>query len=326
MRRRDVIAGLSAAAAWPLATHAQQRGMPVIGFLSSLVAEPFTPFLNAFRQGLREGGFVEGQNVAIEYRWAEGQFDKLPALAAELVRRPVAVIVTAGGLVAAKAAQAATTAIPIVFAAADDPVVGGLVASLNRPGGNITGVSWQGGALRAKNLELLHELVPSASTIAVLFNPNNPAFEVQQRDVQEAAATLGKKLQILRVSTISGIDAAFAAIVQEKAGALIVGTDPFFAGQRDYLVALAARHAIPAVYFLRAFVTSGGLMSYGSSLSDANRLLGGYAARVLKGEKPADLPIQLSTKVELVINLKTAKTLGLTFPITLLGRADEVIE
>ena len=326
MRRRDVITLLGGVAAWPLAAHAQQPARPVVGFLSVLSPGPFAPFVAAFRAGLKEGGFVEGQNVAIEYRWAEGQSDKLPGLAADLVRRPVAVIATAGGIVTANAAKAATSTIPIVFGAADDPVASGLVASLNRPGGNITGVNWLGGGLRAKNLELLAELVPNAATFAVLFNPKNPNIDSQLKNTQEAASTLGRKLEVVTASSSGEIDAAFAAVVQAKASGLIVATDPLFADQRDRIVALAARHAVPAVYFLRAFVAAGGLMSYGSSLADAFRLVGGYTARVLKGDKPANLPVQQSTKVELVINLKAAKALGVTFPNTLLGRADEVIE
>ena len=325
IRRREFIVALGGAAAWPLPGRAQQPAMPTVGFLHGMSPASHAPYVAAFRQGLKDTGYVDEQNLAIEYRWAEGQYARLPALAVDLVHRKVAVIAATGGTATARAAKAASTLIPIVFVTADDPVETGLVASLNRPGGNLTGVSIISAALRAKNLELLHELVPTA-VVAILVNPDNPAIENQVKDAQLAASTLGKTIHLLTARTEQDIDAAFSSLIQKHTGALIVSTDPFFVARRDQLVALAARHAVPTVYFLREFVTAGGLMSYGTSLTEANRLSGIYAGRLLKGEKPAELPVQQSSKVELVINLKTAKALGLTFPITLLGRADEVIE
>jgi ABC-type uncharacterized transport system substrate-binding protein len=326
VKRRDFLTLFGGAAAWPMVARAQPPAMPTVGFLHGMSPASHAPYAAAFRQGLKDTGYADGQNLAIEYRWAEGQYARLPALAVDLVGRKVAVIAATGGTVTALAAKAASTLIPIVFVTADDPVATGLVASLNRPGGNITGVSIISAALRAKNLELLHELVPTAAVFAILVNPDNPAIETQVRDAQLAASTIGRTIHILNARTEQDIDAAFASLVQKHTGALIVSTDPFFVARRDQLVALAARHAVPTVYFLREFVTGGGLMSYGTSLIEANRLSGIYAGRVLKGAKPAELPVQQSSKVELVINLKTAKALGLTFPITLLGRADEVIE
>jgi ABC-type uncharacterized transport system substrate-binding protein len=327
VRRREFITLLGgAAAAWPLAAHAQQRGPPVIGLLSSRSAATDTNLIAVFRQALNEGGFVEGQNVVIDYRWADGQYDRLPALATSLVRRQVAVIVTIGGEVSGLAAKAATATIPIVFVAGTDPVAIGLVTSLNRPGGNITGHSVMFSEQTAKRLGLLQELVPKASLIGVLVNPSYSGFDLQLQQLQEAAGALRQELHVESAHTEREIGAAFEAIIQRRARAILVANDPFFFNRATQFVVLAARHAIPTLYFRREFAAAGGLMSYGSDGTEGYRALGVYAARILKGEKPGDLPVQLSTKFELVINLMTAKTLGIDVPTTLLARADEVIE
>jgi len=326
VRRRHFITLIGAAAAvWPLAARGQQAAMPVIGFLHGASFEGYKPMVTSFRQGLKEAGYVDGYNVAIEFRWAEGHYDQLPAMAADLVRRQVAVIVT-GGTPAAFAAKEATSTIPTVISVGVDPVQLGLVGSLNRPGGNVTGTAVLTVELGAKKLEMLHELLPTAAAIVLLVNPTNPNVESETRVVQDAARLLGLHLHVLHASTESQIDAAFGALVELRASALIVGVEPFLNDSRAQIVALAARYAVPAVYGVRDYVTAGGLMSYGTDLVDIYRQSGIYAGKILKGARPADLPVQQLTKVALVINLKTAKTLGLTIPTTLLGRADEVIE
>ena len=326
MRRRELLLLLGRVMTAAHALCAQQKAVPVIGFLGPTFPGPAAPFVAAFQQGLSETGFVEGQNVTIEYRWAEGRDDRLPALAADLLGRKVEVIATTGGAVPALAAKSATATIPIVFLTGDDPVENGLVASLARPGGNLTGFSIITVELMPKRLELLSELVPQARVIALLANPNRLTAERMIRDVQEAARARGVQLSILKAGTESEIDAAFANLVPLQARALVVGTDQFFSSRRDQLVALAARHAVPAIYEWREFVAAGGLISYGTSRTAAYRQVGIYVGRILSGIKPADLPVQQPTTFELVVNLKTAKALGLTVPHSLLGRADEVIE
>jgi putative tryptophan/tyrosine transport system substrate-binding protein len=326
MRRRDFISIFgSAAATWPLAARAQQA-MPVVGFLSAPSPAPYARYVAAVHQGLKDAGFVEGQNVRFEYRWAEGHYDRLPTMAMELVDRHVAVIVPIGGAPATVAAKAATSTIPIIFNMTADPLELGLVASLNRPGRNVTGVAMMGVELEVKRLELLRELGPVSALIAMLLNPSNAQAETQSREVQNAARALGQQILVLSASTEREIETAFATLVQERASGLLVGADTFFTSLPTLFVLLTARHAIPAIYPWRGHVDAGGLMSYGANLLDGYRQAGVYTGRVLKGEKPADLPILQPTKYELVINLKTAKALGLDVPATLLARADEVIE
>jgi putative ABC transport system substrate-binding protein len=331
MRRREFIALAGAAATScvlrPIAARAQQPGLPVIGFLGGASPDVDADRLRAFHQGLKEAGYVEGQNVAIEYRWAAGRNDRLPALAAELVQRQGAVIVAAGGTPSALAAKAATATIPVVFGVASDPVEIGLVASLNRPGGNLTGVTNLNVEVVQKRIELLHEVVPMATIIALLVNPTSPTLaETQTKELQAAARILGLQLHVIHASAERDFDAAFASLVQRRAGALLIGVDNVFSSKSKQLAALTVRHAVPAIYQWREFAAAGGLMSYGSSNSEYLRLIGIYAGRILKGEKPSDLPVQRATKVELMINLKTAKALGLAIPLPVLGRADEVFE
>jgi len=325
--RRQFISALGTAPlAWPLAARAQQPVMPVIGLLGTGSSESDTFRVAAVRQGLMEAGYVERQNVAFEYRLAEDHYERLPALAAELVHREVAVIVAIGGITSAVAAKSATATIPIVFEIGGDPIGLGLVASLNRPGGNITGVTFLISTLVVKAFEVLHETVPKAELIGYLVNPTNADAETNTKNVLAAAESIGQKLLVVQASTESELEAAFVTLVQQRAGALVVGSEPFFISRRDKLIELAARQKLPTIYTLREFVAAGGLMSYGTSITEALRLAGLYAGRILKGEKPADLPVQQSTKVELVINLKTAKALGLTVPTQIVARADEVIE
>jgi putative tryptophan/tyrosine transport system substrate-binding protein len=323
--RREFVVALGSAAAWPLAASAQQPAMPVVGFLGTRASGDDPQLLMEFRQGLKEAGYVEGQNVAMEYRFAENQYDRLPALAADLVQRQVAVIVANGR--AAQAAKEATATIPIAFVAGFDPVEVGLVASMNRPGGNITGVSILDVGLGPKRLQLLHDLVPTAKVIAVLVNPTDPTrAATTSQELQAAAGTLGLQLHVLHASTDRDFDTVFASLIELRVGGLVIGGEPFFNSRSEQLGALTLRHAVPAIYQLREFATAGGLVSYGASLTDAYRLVGVYTGQILKGAKAADLPVQQATKVELIINLKTAKALGITVPNSLSGRADQVIE
>ena len=324
LKRREVIALLGGAATWPLAARAQQQAVPAIGFLRSTSLAASTPMIAGFHQGLKEAGFNKGQNVAIEYRYADNQLDRLPGLVAELIRLPVDVIVA--NVIAALAAKAVTTTVPIVFGTGSDPVVDGLVVELNRPGGNVTGVSFVSGLLGAKRLEMLRQLVPTAAPIAMLVEIDTLEARVERRDVELAAQALGQQLIIAPVRSEGELDGAFTSIVERGAKALLVGSGPLLTSNRGRIVALATRHAIPAIYGLREFVEAGGLMSYGASVVEAYRQVGIYAGRVLKGEKPADLPVVQSSKFELVINLKAARALGLSMPPTLLATADEVIE
>jgi putative tryptophan/tyrosine transport system substrate-binding protein len=328
IERRKFLATLGgAAAAWPFAVRAQQPAMPVIGFLSNASPDLYSDRLRTFRQGLKEAGYVEGQNVQIEYRWAEGHNDRLPALAAELVHRQVTVIAAAGGTPSAIAAKAATATIPIAFGVAVDPVEVGLVASLSRPGGNLTGVTNLNAEVGPKRLELLHELLLAATSLGVLVDPTSPTLaEAFLRDLQPAADALGVHLHVLHASTESDLETVFPNLVQLRASGLIIGPGSFFAGRGKQLGAVSLRHAMPTVFQYREFVAAGGLMSYGSDETEYYRLVGIYVGRILKGEKPGDLPVQQATKVELIINLKTARALGLTIPLPLVGRADEVIE
>jgi putative ABC transport system substrate-binding protein len=327
VKRREFITLLGGSAAWPLAAYAQQPAMPVIGLLDQRSPDELVDRLRGFRQGLRDSGFVEGQNVAIDYRWAENKMERLPELAADLIRRQVAVIAATSGFSPALAAKTATTTIPIVFVIAQDPVRLGLVASLARPGGNTTGISFLSGEVTAKRLELLRELVPAAARVAVLVDPSNATYaEITMRETGAAARSIGLQIQVLKASTIGEINAAFATLVREKPDVLFVGGDPFFNSRRTQLVHLATRHAVPASYAARDFVDAGGLMSYGANIADAWRQAGSYAGRILKGEKPADLPVVQSSKFELVINAQTATMLGLTVPPQLLAIADQVIE
>jgi len=326
MRRRNFIKGIVAAAtAWPLATRAQQRVMPVIGFLHSGAAEGFAPRVAAYRRGLGETGFVEGKNVAIEFRWAAGRYDRLPSMASDLVARQVAVI-AAGGPPAARAAKATTRTVPIIFTSGDDPVQAGFVNSLSHPGGNVTGVYLQLTGLAAKKLGLLHDLLPKVTVIGAIINSGSVAGKVQVKDLEAAAHELGLRIEFAYAGNEREIEEAFAKISQQRVGALIVGSDPYFLGQREQIVALAARYALPALYELRPFVDAGGLISYGTDLDDGYREAGIYAGRILKGEKPADMPVLQSTKFQLVINIKTAKALGVKVSANLLSIADDVIE
>ena len=324
--RREFITLLGSAAAWPVAARAQQPAMPVIGFLNAASPDGYAERLRGFRQGLKDEGFGEGENVSVEYRWAENQLNRVPAMATELVRRQVSVIVATGGNAATTGAKAATTTIPVLFVTPDDPVALGYVASLARPGGNLTGINFLGSELGAKRLELLRDLVPATTRVAVLYNPAGPVSESRLSDVQAAARSMGLQIQVFAAGTSREIDIAFAAVAHDRVGALLLVPDPVFNGRRIQLVHLASRHALPAIYWQREFAEAGGLASYGSSIGDAFRQIGVYTGRILKGTKPADLPVVQSSKFELVINAQTARMLGLDVPPSLLARADEVIE
>jgi putative ABC transport system substrate-binding protein len=327
MRRRDFIkAALVSASPWPFSVRAQQPHLPVIGFLGLSSPEAFSRELASFQQGVSEVGFVEGRTVTTLYAWAHGQFDLLPSLASDLIRRGATIIAATGTPAAGLAAKKATSTIPIVFVTGDDPVQLGLVTSLNRPDGNATGIYMLTAALESKRLELLHEVVPKAATIGIIVDPNSPDTERQLRELPKAASSIGQRIIILKAGSERDVEAAFASIAAERVEALLIASSPFYLPLREQIVALASRHRVPAIYFFRDFAVAGGLMSYGTDLPDAYRQAGGYAGRILKGERPSDLPVQQSTKVEFVINLKTAKSLGLSIPIPLLGRADEVIE
>jgi putative ABC transport system substrate-binding protein len=325
MRRREFIAGIGSAAAWPVVAPAQ-RAMQVVGFLSSNTPELDALLVTAFRRGLGETGYAEGRNVAIEYRWAAGQYDRLPEMAAALVRRQVAVIFAPGNIAGVVAAKGATATIPIVFSIGANPVATGLVASLNRPSGNLTGVTALGAELEPKRLEILHELVPAGAVIGALINPSDPTAEIIAKDLQAAARALGRQINVLQARNEREIEAAFATLLEMRAGALLIGSDAFFITRFEQLATLALRHALPTIAASREFIAAGGLISYGASLADAWHQGGVYTGRVLKGEEPGDLPVVQSTKIELIINTKTAKTLGLTIPETLLATADEVIQ
>ena len=327
MRRREFISLIGGVAAtWPLGARAQQPVLPVVGFLNSASPHLWANYVAGFRTGLKETGYLDGENVTIEFRWAEGHYDRLPGMAADLVRRKVAVLVATGGSPSAMAAKAATSTIPIVFTSGIDPIQRGIVTSLNRPGGNLTGVNLFANVLDGKRLGLLRALVPGVQLIAVLFNPNRPDHMNEVRDVQEAARVMGQQIHLVLASNESGINAAFATAAQLHAGAMLVGSDPFFNSQRDKIIALAARHSIPAIYEQREFSLAGGLMSYGTNLTDAYRQVGVYVGRILKGEKPGELPVVQATKFEFVINLNTAKALGIEVPPNLSAEADEIIE
>jgi putative tryptophan/tyrosine transport system substrate-binding protein len=327
MKRREFITLIgSTAASWPLAARAEQSVMPLVGFQHPGLSTSSAYAVAAFHRGLKECGFVEGRNVAIEYRWAEGQYNRLPEFAADLVRRQVAVIVAGGGVWSGLTAKRATSIIPIVFVGTADPVKLGLVSSFSQPGGNVTGIAMLSVELMAKRLELLHQLIPNGVTIGALVNPSNPIAEAETRDVEKAASSLGRVVIISKASSESQLEASFLSFVEQRVGALLVVSDALFNSERTKIAALAARHAMPAIYEIREFIEAGGLMSYGASFVDGYRRAGVYTGRILNGEKPAGLPVQQSVKVELVLNLKAAKALGLSFPITLLARADEVIE
>ena len=325
MRRRQFITLVGGAAAWPFMTLAQHAAMPVVGFLNSASAQAQVLVAAAYRRGLEEAGFIEGKNVSTEYLYADGQYDRLPQMAADLIGRNVAVIL-AGGPPAARAAKNATSTIPIVFTSGDDPIQVGLVSSLNHPGGNITGVHIFFTGLESKKLGLLREIIPQGGPVAALVNPSFPTVDIQTAELHSAARALGQDIQIVNAGNEQELDAAFASMARSHVSALLVGADPFFNSQRDQIISLAARNAIPAVYEQRAFTTAGGLMSYGTNIADAYRQAGFYTGRILQGEKPGDLPVVQSTKFEFVVNLKTAKALGLTFPAGILAIADEVIE